>query len=143
MEWRFGVCWDGDLRFSGVRIWGSLWWRFVFRWDSGGLVLGGICEYMCQHAPISGDMSYYNLKYLQINWGGGKGVFQWSGCGKRFLFRKAIGGGARILWRENRNREGPTCFVKNSGVISHVPWCLGVICLDFQRCRTWWTLRAI
>jgi hypothetical protein len=45
----------------------------VFRWDSGGLVLGGICEYMCQHAPISGDMSYHNLKYLQINWGGGGG----------------------------------------------------------------------
>ena len=55
-----------------MRIWVSLWWRFVFRWDSGGLVLGGICEYMCQHAPISGDMSYHNLKYLQINWVGGK-----------------------------------------------------------------------
>jgi hypothetical protein len=36
------------LRFVGL--------EFTFRWDGGGLVFGGICEYISQHGQICSDM---------------------------------------------------------------------------------------
>ena len=48
VAWEFKVCRDGDLRFVGL--------EFTFRWDGGGLVFGGICEYISQHGQKCSDM---------------------------------------------------------------------------------------
>ena len=44
LAWKFEVCRDGDLRFVGM--------EFTFRWVSGGLVFGGICEYISQQIEM-------------------------------------------------------------------------------------------